>query len=45
MARTELKIQEVATLVLADHSKTVDEVTAAAAGGIGHGILHAVPVL
>jgi hypothetical protein len=33
--RTELKIQEVATLVRANHSQTVDEI--AAAGGISHG--------
>jgi hypothetical protein len=37
--RTELKIQEVATLVRANHSQMVDEI-AAAAEGISHGTCH-----
>jgi hypothetical protein len=36
--RTELQIQEVATLVCANRSQTVDEITAAA--GISHGTCH-----
>jgi DUF1009 family protein len=35
--RTQLKIQEVATLVRANHSQTVDEIAAA---GISHGTSH-----
>jgi hypothetical protein len=40
--RTELKIQEVATLVRANRSQTVDEMAAAAAAaaGISHGTCH-----
>jgi hypothetical protein len=40
--RTELKIQELATLVCANHSQTVDGMAAAAAaaGGIKHGTCH-----
>jgi hypothetical protein len=38
--RTELKIQEVAMLVRANHSQMVDEITAAAAAGISHGTCH-----
>jgi hypothetical protein len=37
--RTELKIQEVATLVRANRSQMVDEITAAASG-ISHGTCH-----
>jgi hypothetical protein len=37
MVRTELKIQEVATLVCASHSQMVDEITAA---GISHDTCH-----
>jgi hypothetical protein len=37
--RTELKIQEVATLVCANRSQTVDEIAAAVAG-ISHGTCH-----
>lgn len=40
--RTELKIQEVATLVHANRSQMVDEITAAAAG-ISHGACHKIP--
>jgi hypothetical protein len=46
MVRTELKVQEVAMLVNANHSQTVDEITAAAAAaaaaaaGISHGTCH-----
>jgi hypothetical protein len=40
--RTELKIQEAATLVRTNHSKMVDEVTAAA-GGISCGSCHKIP--
>jgi hypothetical protein len=45
MVRTELKIQELATVVCAKHSQKVDEVTAAAAAaaaaaGISHGTCH-----
>jgi hypothetical protein len=40
--RTELKIQEVATLVRANHSQTVDEIAAAAAAGISHGTCHGI---
>jgi hypothetical protein len=42
MVRTELKIQEVATFMRANHSQTVDEITtaAAAAEGINHGTCH-----
>jgi hypothetical protein len=39
MVRTELNIQEVATLVRANRSQTVDEIAAAAAG-ISHGACH-----
>jgi hypothetical protein len=39
--RTELRIQEVATLVHANSSQTVDEVTAEA--GISHGTCHKIP--
>jgi hypothetical protein len=39
MIRTELKIQEVATLVCANRSHMVDEIAAAAAG-ISHGTCH-----
>jgi hypothetical protein len=35
--RTELEIQEVATLVCANRSITVDEIAAAVAAGISHG--------
>jgi hypothetical protein len=35
--RNELKIQEVATVVCANHFQTVSEVAAAAAAGISHG--------
>jgi hypothetical protein len=38
MVRTELKIQEVATLVCADRSQMVDEIATAA--GISHGTCH-----
>jgi hypothetical protein len=38
--RTELKIQEVATLVHANHSQKVDGITAAA--GISHGTFHTI---
>jgi hypothetical protein len=39
--RTELKIQEVATFVHANHSQAVDEIaTATAAAGISHGTCH-----
>jgi hypothetical protein len=39
--RTELKTQEITTLVCANHSEMVDEIAAAAAaaGGISHGTL------
>jgi hypothetical protein len=41
MVRNELKIQEVATLVRANSSQTVDETAAAAtAAGISHGTCH-----
>jgi hypothetical protein len=39
-ARTELQIQEVATLVHANRALTVDELAAAAAAGISHGTCH-----
>jgi hypothetical protein len=38
--RTELKVQEVATLVCANRSQTVDEIIAAASAGISHGTCH-----
>jgi hypothetical protein len=38
--RSELKIQEVATLVRANRSQTVDEIAAAAAAGISRGTCH-----
>jgi hypothetical protein len=40
MVRTELKIQEVATLVRAIRSQTVDEIAAAAGAGISHCTCH-----
>jgi hypothetical protein len=40
MVRTELKIQGAAMTVNANHSKTADEGTTAAAAGLSHGICH-----
>jgi hypothetical protein len=40
MVRTELNIQEVATLLCANRSQMVDEIAAAAAAGISHGTCH-----
>jgi hypothetical protein len=43
MVRTELKIQEVSTLLHANYSQMIDEVVAAtAAAGISHGTCHKV---
>jgi hypothetical protein len=38
--RTELGLQEIATLMRANRSQTVDEIAAAAAAGISHGTCH-----
>jgi uncharacterized protein YoaH (UPF0181 family) len=38
--RTELKVQELATLVHDNHSQMVDQITVAAAAGISHGTCH-----